>query len=219
MAKRVIVEIAFTRPGSPADPFDGDDTDPEGSLCLSVCRGVIRNHGGDIRFLTPGESLVRFELELPVSPPPAPPDPQVSSAPRRPARTLTLLLLEPDPAVCRRLLGQLGARGHRAVPVGSSDEALENAQRFRFDAILCSVRVPGLSWVDLFERSKPRLGAFVLLTEGYNSDTNGSVPATEIFVLHKPIEETELDTVLAAVEARLDSPNGALRPTPAARHS
>ncbi len=56
------------------------------------------------------------------------------------------------------------------MPVNSSDEGLDLAQRLRFDAVFCSVHAPGLNWVETAEQVKARVGGFVLLSDSYNAD-------------------------------------------------
>jgi CheY-like chemotaxis protein len=65
---------------------------------------------------------------------------------------LTALVIEPAEAIQTQLRGLLADRGYRVVPVNSSDEGLDLAQRLRFDAIFCSVHAPGLNWVETAEQ-------------------------------------------------------------------
>ena len=56
-----------------------------------------------------------------------------------PDRSLTLLLVDPDPAARKQLLGLVSQRGHRVIPV-APEETPTLAQRMRFDGILWAVR-------------------------------------------------------------------------------
>jgi DNA-binding response OmpR family regulator len=94
----------------------------------------------------------------------------------------------------------LASRGHRAVPVGSAEEAVDLIDRIKFDAVFCAARLSGLNWVEFFERSRRRIGTFILLTEGYDAELARAFPGGEGLLLSKPIEESTLDAVLAGTE-------------------
>jgi CheY-like chemotaxis protein len=99
----------------------------------------------------------------------------------------------------RQILGLLAARGCRVVPIGNSDAALELAHRMRFDAAFCSVRAPGLNWVELSERMQPRVGGFILLSDHYDAELSADFEGEGCFVLAKPIQESDLDRVLQSI--------------------
>ncbi len=122
---------------------------------------------------------------------------------RRSAREFTILAVEPDSLVSRRLLGSLSSRGHRVVPVRSAEEALDLSPRLRFDLLFSSARLPSMNWVELYERTKEQVGAFVLLSEVQDSDIARVFPGGNGLLLRKPIEEGEIDRVLDAAAERL----------------
>jgi CheY-like chemotaxis protein len=49
----------------------------------------------------------------------------------------------------------LTSRGYRVVPVSTSAIAADLAQRLHFDIVFCSIRLPGLNWMELSERFQP----------------------------------------------------------------
>ena len=71
----------------------------------------------------------------------------------------------------------------------------------RFDAVISAMRLPGLSWTELLDRVRDNVGEFIVLTGGRKPDLaralRGSVKA-----LSHPVQKSELDRVLAAVEER-----------------
>jgi GAF domain-containing protein/CheY-like chemotaxis protein len=194
LAKRLLVEISFT---SPAELRKPEDT----AAVLGVTRSVIAGHGGEVRLIEKNNADPRFEVELPASikdrsaPGTAPMVPVRDSS-----RRLTALVIEPDEAMQRQLLVLLSGRGYRVVPVTNSDTGLDLAHRMRFDAAFCSVHAPGLNWVELSERMNARVGGFVLLSDGYDSELSGDFEGEGRFVLAKPVQEKELDRVLQAIE-------------------
>ena len=86
------------------------------------------------------------------------------------------------------------------MPVGNADTGLELAHRMRFDTAFCSVHAPGLNWVELSERMQPRVGGFVLVSDGYDPELAADFEGDGRFVLPKPIQEGELARVLRSIE-------------------
>lgn len=193
LAKRVLVEIGFSAPKE-AGPDDA-------MAVLGVARSIIGGHGGEVRLVKTPNGAGRFELELPGN---ARERNVPNAAPRAatgPPSTITVLVIEPDEAGQRQLLTLLSVRGCRAVPVNDADTGLEIAQRLRFDFVFCSVHSQGLNWVELSERLQGRAGAFVLLSDGYDPELAADFEGEGRFVLAKPVQETELDQVLAIGES------------------
>ncbi len=199
LGARVQIAIDFSSPAlMPSivqEPTSGD------SFGLRVCQAIAQSHGGDIRLFETLEGGFRYELELPVHraavPVDAPSEPSIHTS-----RVLTTMLIEPDAAVQRKLLAMLSLRGHRAVPVDNAEEAADMVQRMPFDVVFCTIRLPGLTWVEFYKRVRRRIQAFVLLTESYDSGAAGVLKDGSGFILRKPFEEKELDSVLADVEMR-----------------
>ncbi len=94
----------------------------------------------------------------------------------------------------------LAARGFRVVPIANADTGLELSQRLRFDAAFCSVHAPGLNWVELSERMQSRVEAFVLLSDRYDAELSADFEGDGRFVLSKPLQDSELEHVLRALE-------------------
>lgn len=215
IAGRVMVEIGYSARGdqNAADPFSdsftpaisaglGAGTAP---LSLSVCRSIALNHGGGIRFAT-REGLAYFEVELPVVRTEAPRD---SSSAGRAERSLTIMLVDPDPGPQRQLLGLLSLRGHRVVPA-AAEEAADLAHRLRFDAVLWAMRLSGPSggskWSEFQERARGAVNAIVLVCEGYDAELARSIEEGGNFLLGRPIQEAELSRILRQIDERTASP-------------
>ncbi len=194
LGKRLLVEIAFTAPSGSGGP-------EETAAVLGVTRSVIAGHGGEVRLIEKNNETPRFEVDLPAAvrdrATPAP-----GTVTTELARSLTVLVIEPDDAAQRLILGLLAARGCRVVPIGNSDAALELTQRMRFDAAICSVHAPGLNWVELSERMLQRVGGFILLPDRHDPELAADFSGEGRFVLPKPVQETDLDRILHVVERR-----------------
>ncbi len=193
LGKRLLVEIAFTAPPERRKP-------EESAAVLGVTRSVIAGHGGEVRLIEKGNADPRFEVELPAAPTrERAPGASADQGAAADFTGRTALVVEPDDALQRQLLGLLAARGYRVVPVDSSDAALDLAQRMRFDAAFCSVRAPGLNWVELSERMQSRVGGFVLLSDGYDAELSADFEGEGRFVLPKPVQEQDLERILRAL--------------------
>ncbi|HUB31673.1 MAG TPA: GAF domain-containing protein [Bryobacteraceae bacterium] len=196
LGKRLLIEITFTGPPVSNKPGDA-------ASVLGVARSVIAGHGGEVRLIEKNNSDPRFEIELPITggqrgaaaaAPPAAAGKPASAVP------LTALVIEPDEATLNHLVGQLSARGARAVPVENADKGLELTQRMRFDLAFCSVHAPGLNWVELSERMQPRVGAFVLISDRYDPELAADFETGNRFVVARPVREAELERIWNVVK-------------------
>ncbi len=195
LAKRLVVEVAFT-----ASP--GSRKPEETAAVVGVTRSVIAGHGGEVRLIESSQADPHFEVELPTTS-----KERVGAGsgswnapPRGFSGRLTALVIEPDETAQRQMLGLLAARGLRVVPIANADTGLELSQRLRFDAAFCSVHAPGLNWVELSERMQSRVGAFILLSDRYDAELSADFEGEGRFVLSKPLQDSELDQVLRALE-------------------
>ncbi len=207
IAGRLSVEIGYSArsgEGPGAETGDADVLSESGAraMSLGVCRSIVLNHGGGMRFNT-REGLATFEVELPVVG-----HAEAVSDPKRAERTLTVMLVDPEPGPQRQLLGLLSLRGHRVIPI-AAEEAAEVAQRLRFDAVFWAMRLSsadgGAKWGEFQERARASAGAFVLVSEGYDVELARSIEESGNFLLGRPVQEKELDRILRQVEARASS--------------
>jgi CheY-like chemotaxis protein len=171
-------------------------------LDLRLCRSLVRSLGGDLRLTKKPEGGLSFELEL-STPQTARPELNLAGQALRHAENpLTVLIVQPDPQARQNLMALLGEAGHRSIAASSVDEALEMLKQLRFDAMLCSARLPGQSWSDCYERSRGRVGAFVLLTRGHDRALDGILPPGGGYTLPEPVQPGELGTLLVELETR-----------------
>jgi len=192
LAKRLLVEISFS---APPEWRNAEET----AALLGVTHGVVTGHGGEVRLIEKDNTEPRFEVELPLVRDRAAAAPDAAGPPETPRR-LTSLVVEPDEVVQRQLVAMLERNGSRAIPLSNADTALELAFRASVDAAFCSVHAPGLNWVELSERMRPRVGAFVLLPDRYDAELAADFEGENCFVLPKPIQEAELADILQFAE-------------------
>ncbi len=196
LAKRLLIEITFTGPPVSRKPGDA-------AAVLGVARSVVAGHGGEVRLIEKSNADPRFEIELPITAgerTAAGAAPAGGAKPAAPSVRLTALVIEPDEATLRHLVAHLSARGARAVPVEDADKGLELAHRLRFDLAFCSVHAPGLNWVELSERMQPRVGAFVLISDGYDPELAADFESSNRFVVPRPVREADLERVWSALK-------------------
>ncbi len=201
LGKRLLVEVAFSAASESRKP-------EETAAVLGVTRSVIAGHGGEVRLIDRSNADPRFEIDLPVTSKERAGAAAVAAANGHVfdvSRNQTALVIEPDESAQRQILGLLSARGYRVVPVNNADTALDLAQRMRFEVAFCSVHAPGLNWVELSERMQARVGAFVLLSDGYDAELCADFEGDDRFVLAKPVQEPDLDRVLTSFEPSLPS--------------
>jgi GAF domain-containing protein len=202
LGKRLVIEIAFTAPSDARAP-------QETAAVLGVTRSVIAGHGGEVRLIEKNNTEPRFEVELPLTAGERVGTAAPLNAPLRDAhRRMTALVIEPDDTVQRQLLALLAARGFRVVPVDNADTGLDLTQRMRFDAAFCSVHAPGLNWVELSERLQSRVGAFILLADHYDAELSADFEGEGRFVVAKPLQESDLERVLKAMDLVVGVRNG-----------
>jgi CheY-like chemotaxis protein len=169
-----------------------------------VTRSVVAGHGGEVRLIEKNNADPRFEVDLPVAAKEranaVPSGNGAQAVPSEPRRLMTALVIEPDDATQRQILALLSGRGYRVIPVTNADTGLELAHRMRFDAAFCSVHAPGLNWVELSERMQSSVGAFVLMSDGYDAELSADFEGEGRFVLSKPVQETDLERVLRGID-------------------
>jgi GAF domain-containing protein len=188
LARRLLVEIAFTGAPVSLKPV-------ETASVLGVTRSVIAGHGGEVRLIEKSNSDPRFEIDLPIaSRERAGGTTAVRNA--HPSRNLTALVIDNDESTQRQILALLSAQGARVVPVDNADTGLDLAHRMRFDLAFCSVHAPGLNWVELSERIRSSVGAFVLISDRHDPELVADFEGEGRFVLSKPIQEDALEHVL-----------------------
>jgi signal transduction histidine kinase len=202
IARKVLIEIAYSssdeESGATADPFSSASVLEGGSLGLAVCQGIIRSHGGEIRFRSRG-GLANFEVELPQASVDAEKPQPVDH--RKAPRALTVMLVDPDAAAQRGLLSLLSARGHRGVPV-ASQEADDLAQRLRFDAVFWSLHPSTRVWTESYDALRGQIPLFVLVGDGWDPELARRLEQNRDYLLARPIQEAELERILADAEAR-----------------
>lgn len=226
-------------PGVPADerrkvfdPFFTTHGDSGGmGLGLSVSRGIIRTHGGDLDLVDPPAemkalggacfriTLPRFQLaqESPDSLMSA-----VQALERAPGDGMRILVVDDEPAYREQLGIRLEQKGHRVTCVDRALGAERALGREIFDAVLLDVHMPertGLEMLRSLRDLTPQLSRKVILMTGdlSNEATMDTASRTDTPLLLKPFREEELDNALALVRGRFPF-SGATEPEASPEH-
>ena len=204
--------------------FSTKETGKGTGLGLATVYGIVRQHLGWIQVESETGVGTTFRVHLLVSPPsakpPAHPSPHssgpVTGAPTPgpapaavaagPPESVTLLVVEDDPAVLQLAVKVLEESGYRVLTAGSGVEALEVWSRYRTDVRLLvtdMVMPHGLSGLDLARRLRAERPALrVLLTTGYSGEFPTQTSARTMGFLQKPFTPSVL---VRAVREALES--------------
>lgn len=130
------------------------------------------------------------------------------NSPAAASRRLTVLVVEPDADSRRQLVTRLSDCGHRVVPTGEVEQALEMARRLRFDLVLAAAGFPGADWIGIWERFRSLAPNVALLASVEGADRMPAPPEVNVPILLKPVDPGELDRLLSRAASRQ---NGAAR--------
>ena len=203
---RIRVSITDDGPGiSPVDQrkvfdpfFTTKPIGKETGLSLSICKGIVEDHGGAIRVESALGRGTTFVVEIPIV------DvieetktlaPAVPAQPNSYTR-LKVLAVDDERSVTMLLIRALTAQGHDVDTANDGAEALRLVFLNEYDAILLAIRMPGLGGAEVFrsiEVLRPDLAGRVLFITGdtVSPDTRSFLEQTRVEVLHKPFSLEE----------------------------
>jgi anti-sigma regulatory factor (Ser/Thr protein kinase) len=146
-ADSIELRIADDGPGIPEsiqrrifEPFFTTRADGRGTgLGLSLCHGIVQDHGGTIRVESrPGQGST-FVIALPVARGDEKAAPQKERAEHGPLeRRLRILVIDKDPGAQGMLVEVLASRGHSVDTAGTGPEALRKITAANYDLILAA---------------------------------------------------------------------------------
>jgi DNA-binding NtrC family response regulator len=123
----------------------------------------------------------------------------------QPPKAFRVLMVDDEELVCHAVVALLKSRGHDAVGVRSGADALERLQREYFDVLLCDVRMPGMSGLELLTKALDMVpGIPVIMLSGASDLSTGrdALRRGAMDYLVKPVELDELDRVVQVAARR-----------------
>lgn len=186
-------ELAESKQDSSLEPLETQD---EVTFNLDFCRGILNAHDGNIHLVRNNAAVSTFEVELPLAE-----TSQRTAGQIEVKQKWTVLVIEPDGAVQRKILATVSTHGHRVIPVVSAEEASDLMDRLRFDLVFCSVRLPGRTWRDFYESIRHRPIAFILVTEGIDEGLSRVFEGSKGFLLRKPLADQDLEKLLRTIQS------------------
>jgi len=159
------------------DPFFTTKPPGEGTgLGLSVCHGIVSEHGGHI-WAESGPEGATFFVELPAATPEGSPPIEAGNPPSEPAAdkekpspaSAHILMIDDEVDLLTALTLALRHEGYRVDPVSDGKTALARLTETRYDLILCDVRIPGLDGPEIYRQAKanhPDMGKRIIFITG-----------------------------------------------------
>jgi signal transduction histidine kinase/CheY-like chemotaxis protein len=207
--RRVLLDVADTGPGIPPEllartfePFF--TTKPPGvgtGLGLSLCRGIIEEHGGSIRVQSQQGRGAVFRIELPVEAVSTsagePPAPEASP----PSQTHAILIVDDEAGIRSALAYLLRRDGHKVETAANGHLALAKLEECAFDLVLCDLRMPELDGPGLYRAlaaRQPQLcRRFIFLTgDTLSPETRMFLERAGVPRLAKPFTAAEVRRVV-----------------------
>jgi len=134
------------------EPFFTTSEVGEGTgLGLSVCHGIIAEHGGRIWVESQPGKGATFFIELPVVTTVMEEKAPATQAPSRLGK-MTVLVVDDEPVVREFVSQVLKAEGCEVDTAGSAEEALEKVNSQRYRLLLLDIKMPGTSGIELYRR-------------------------------------------------------------------
>ncbi len=177
-------------------------------LGLNVVRRLVELHGGEVAAFSEGPGRgSRFEVRLPLVPPPEPAeavDREVPAAADGEGRRV--LVVDDNRDAAQVLAVLLRGEGHRVEEAHDGPSALEAAAVLRPEAVLLDIGLPGIDGYEVARRLRQRIGSDVLLVAvtGYGQPDDRSRSEQAGFDHHmvKPVDIRELKRLVREAPRR-----------------
>ena len=182
------------------DPFFTTKSPGKGTgLGLSVCHGIVGEHGGQIWVESEAGEGTRFYVQIPVISTDDRPREDFDADTTVPEETkeARILVVEDEEVLRGMVVRVLGQVGYQVDTSPDGLEALEKIDSVHYDLIICDVRMPRLSGIELYKklsgRSSKMIRRIMFITgDTIGGETIGFIEANDIPYLGKPFDIQEL---------------------------
>ncbi|HET7340998.1 MAG TPA: ATP-binding protein [Methylomirabilota bacterium] len=164
---RVHVDIADTGPGIPAEIRERIferffTTKPAGQgtgLGLSLCRGIVAEHGGELTVESEVGRGSTFTLSLPVAARPAPAGEARAAPAPPPIASRRILVVDDERDLAEVVAEELQRDGHRVETAANGTDALGRLAREPFDLVISDTKMPVMDGLVFFHEIGRRFPA------------------------------------------------------------
>jgi CheY-like chemotaxis protein len=172
-------------------------------LGLAMVKGLVELHGGEVRADSVGVGYgTEITLLLPVAPAPRSTE-KVPAPAAGPAGPLRVLIVEDNRDGAETLRELLELSGHTVEVAYSGRDAVQAAQQFQPDVVLCDLGLPGMDGYQVaaaLRQSPATANVRLIALSGYGQEEDLWRSAEAGFNLHltKPVDFPELERLLEA---------------------
>ena len=190
--------IAKENIGKVFDPFFTTREVGEGTgLGLSLSYGIITEHKGTLYVKSRLGKGATFIIELPVIAEERQLDLAEPAGETKGVSGGRILMVDDEPTILAFLKEVLGGEGYDVETVSSGKEALEMIKNKRYGLILCDIKLPGLSGVEIYEQIEkvaPSLQKRIVFITGdvTSADTQAFLEKTKAPYVTKPFDIAKL---------------------------
>lgn len=188
------------------DPFFTTKAEGDGTgLGLSVCHGIITEHGGHIWAESGQEGGARFYIELPIRSLSNKEDGEIRTLENGLEKTYRLLIVDDEVNVLEILQRLLSRNGYSVDGAGNGLDGLILLENKRYDLIVCDISMPGMGGIQFFQevnQRDPALAQRIIFTTGdlINKENEEFFAQTGCIPLQKPFE---MDALLHIISETL----------------
>jgi signal transduction histidine kinase len=214
-AGRVVLELADTGPGIPPDiqakvfePFFTTKALGEGTgLGLSLCSGIVEEHGGTLTLAHSSATGTTFVIELPVGTPPAVTPASVAAQAPVAVAPHRVLVVDDEEALAEVVAEAVERDGHTTRIASNGAMALEMLGREPYDMIISDTKMPVLDGERFYAelaRRYPRLRERILFLSGdvLSREKREFLERTGAPYLSKPFDLVELRATVQRILSR-----------------
>lgn len=120
-----------------------------------------------------------------------------------PQRKSRILIVDDEPSVCTLLIEGLSAVGFECQAANSGSEAISILEIERFDALICDLRMPGVSGLSVLEVARSQYPRMICLIATGVDDVRVSVEAMKLGADDYIVKPFRIETVALAVDRAL----------------